>query len=401
MPAFRFQAMDKSGGRVSDTVTAASKDAAIAELYDQGLFVSSINLDKPSGLAGLSLDRGGVGRADVERLATELSILLRSGVRIDRGLSVLERNSKSSGLKQLLGSVITAVRGGDSLSNALSKHESIFGRLFINLVRAGEASGRLDIVFAQLSSDLKYQQQLRNNVIQALTYPAVIFSVCVICVMFVFNYVVPQMSPLFEGVDNIPTYTAALLAASDWLRANQWYAGAGLAAVIAVVVRSLMVPATRAQVLRQFSGFPLIGPMMLQVNQVQVNSTLAMTLSAGIPVDEALGMASMSVENPDVANSLKSAQEQVRRGATLTSSLANSTLYPDFALSLIEVGEESGDLIPCFEELTARARSQFELRVAQFTAVLEPLLILAMGAIVGGVVVTMLLSVVSVNDVAF
>jgi type II secretory pathway component PulF len=141
--------------------------------------------------------------------------------------------------------------------------------------------------------------------------------------------------------------------------------------------------------------------MMLQVNQVQVNSTLAMTLSAGIPVDEALGMASMSVENPDVANSLKSAQEQVRRGATLTSSLANSTLYPDFALSLIEVGEESGDLIPCFEELTARARSQFELRVAQFTAVLEPLLILAMGAIVGGVVVTMLLSVVSVNDVAF
>ena len=373
----------------------------MSELYDQGLFVSSLNLDKPSALAGLSLDRGGVGRADVERLATELSILLRSGVRIDKGLSVLERNSKSSGLKQLLGSVITAVRGGDSLSNALSKHESIFGRLFINLVRAGEASGRLDIVFAQLSSDLKYQQQLRNNVIQALTYPAVIFSVCVICVMFVFNYVVPQMSPLFEGVDNIPTYTAALLAASDWLRANQWYAGAGLAAVIALVVRSLMVPATRAQVLRQFSGFPLIGPMMLQVNQVQVNSTLAMTLSAGIPVDEALGMASMSVENPDVANSLKSAQEQVRRGATLTSSLANSTLYPDFALSLIEVGEESGDLIPCFEELTARARSQFELRVAQFTAVLEPLLILAMGAIVGGVVVTMLLSVVSVNDVAF
>ena len=112
-------------------------------------------------------------------------------------------------------------------------------------------------------------------------------------------------------------------------------------------------------------------------------------------------MASMSVENPDVANSLKSAQEQVRRGATLTSSLANSALYPDFALSLIEVGEESGDLIPCFEELTARARSQFELRVSQFTAVLEPLLILAMGAIVGGVVVTMLLSVVSVNDVAF
>lgn len=401
MPAFRFQAMDKSGGRVSDTVTAASKDAAIAELYDRGLFVSSIDIDKPSGFAGLSLDRGSVGRADVERLATELSILLRSGVRIDKGLSVLERNSKSSGLKQLLGSIITAVRGGDSLSSALSKHEAIFGRLFINLVRAGEASGRLDIVFAQLSNDLKYQQQLRNNVIQALTYPAVIFSVCVICVMFVFNYVVPQMSPLFEGIDNIPTYTAALLAASDWLRANQWYAGAGLVAVIALVVRSLMVPATRAQVLRQFSGFPLIGPMMLQVNQVQVNSTLAMTLSAGIPVDEALGMASMSVENPDVANSLKSAQEQVRRGSTLTSSLANSTLYPDFALSLIEVGEESGDLIPCFEELTARARSQFELRVAQFTAVLEPLLILAMGAIVGGVVVTMLLSVVSVNDVAF
>ena len=100
----------------------------------------------------------------------------------------------------MLSNLIAAVRGGDSLSNALSKHEAIFGRLFINLARAGEASGRLDIVFAQLSSDLKYQQQLRNDVIQALTYPAVIFAVCVICVMFVFNYVVPQMSPLFEGV---------------------------------------------------------------------------------------------------------------------------------------------------------------------------------------------------------
>lgn len=401
MPAFRFQATDKSGGRISDTVIAASKDVAIAELYDRGLFVSSIGLDKPAGFAGLSLDRGGVGRAEVERLATELSILLRSGVRIDKGLAVLERNSKSSGLKQLLSNLIAAVRGGDSLSNALSKHEAIFGRLFINLVRAGEASGRLDIVFAQLSSDLKYQQQLRNDVIQALTYPAVIFAVCVICVMFVFNYVVPQMSPLFEGVDNIPTYTAVLLNASDWLRINQWYAAAVLAAVVVMLVRSFSVPETRAKVLRQLTGFPLIGSMLLQVNQVQVNSTLAMTLSAGISIDEALGMASMSVENPDVANSLKSAQEQVRRGATLTSSLANSALYPDFALSLIEVGEESGDLIPCFEELTARARSQFELRVSQFTAVLEPLLILAMGAIVGGVVVTMLLSVVSINDVAF
>jgi type II secretory pathway component PulF len=133
---------------------------------------------------------------------------------------------------------------------------------------------------------------------------------------------------------------------------------------------------------------------------VQANSTMSITLASGLPVDRAMGLASNSVRNKELRQSLVMAQERVRRGESVSNALKGNRMYPDFAHSLIEVGEESGDLQPCFEELADRARTNFELRIAQLTSVLEPVLILFMGAVVGGVVVTMLLSVVSVNDIA-
>jgi type II secretory pathway component PulF len=166
------------------------------------------------------------------------------------------------------------------------------------------------------------------------------------------------------------------------------------------MIRALKSRQRRDRVLSLLTSLPIVGGLILLVNQVQANSTLSITLASGLPVDRAFGLAAHSVRNRDLRQSLLGVQDLIRRGEPPSKALRGNPLYPDFAHSLIEVGEESGDLQPCFNELADRARSGFELRIAQFTSILEPVLILFMGAIVGGVVVTMLLSVVSVNDIS-
>ena len=396
---FQYHAIDANGLRNQGEITAENQSIAVSELALRGLLVSKINENKPSNVR-LVMNRGNLGLSHLERFTTEVAMLLRNGVRIDKALSVLARNTEVSAEKRFLVELLDRVRGGESLSAALQDVPDLFSDTYINLVRAGEASGRLDDVFLQLSKDLKFRRNLQNQVLQAVTYPMVILFVCLLSIVFVFNYIVPQMAPLFSGAATLPGYTMMLLYVSEWFRNYQLYVLLGVIMAGALLVRSFRSHSRRDQLLSRLTGWPLIGGLILQVNQIQANSTLSITLASGLPIDRALGLAANSVKNREVSQSLWAAQDRVRRGDSTSSALRGNPLFPDFAHSLIEVGEEGGDLQPCFQELTDRARTEFELRVGQLTSILEPLLILFMGGVVGGVVVTMLLSVVSVNDIA-
>lgn len=399
MATFQYQAVDVGGVRSDGEIVADSETIAISELALRGLMVAKIS--EQSGLKISSgMFKGKLGLAELERFTTELGLLLKNGVRIDKGLAVLVRNTPNAAERRFLEQVLDGVRGGDSLSHALEGYPELFSDTYLNLVRTGEASGRLDEVFVQLARDLKFRRKLQNQVLQALTYPAVILFVCLLSVAFVFNYIVPQMAPLFAGVATLPSYTVILLSASDWLRDYQLYLLAAISAVGLMASRALRSRSRRDQVLGRLMRWPVVGRLVLLVNQVQANSTLSITLASGLSIDRAFGLAANSVRNKEIRQSLMAAQERIRQGEAPSKVLRGNPLYPDFAHSLIEVGEESGDLRPCFDELADRARTDFELRVAQLTSVLEPILILFMGGIVGGVVVVMLLSVVSVNDIS-
>jgi type II secretory pathway component PulF len=399
MPNFKYQAVDAGGVRSAGELSAETKEAAISELAVRGLLVAKIGERRDaSPLLNRSASR--VGLVELERFTSELALLLRNGVRIDKGLMVLVRNTRKPAELRFLRQVCDDVRSGENLSHALERFPELFSDTYLNLVRTGEASGRLDEVFSKLGQDIKYRRRLQNQIIQALSYPTVILVVCLLSIGFVFNYIVPQMAPLFAGATTLPSYTVLLLAVSDWLRSYQIYLFAVAPLLGFLVVRFFSSRSQREKTLSRIMHWPIVGSMVLLVNQVQANSTMSITLASGLPIDRAMGLAANSVINKELKHSLLASQERIRRGDSVTNALSGNPMYPDFAHSLIEVGEESGDLQPCFEELAERARVDFELRIVQLTSILEPLLILFMGAIVGGVVVTMLLSVVSVNDIA-
>ena len=294
-----------------------------------------------------------------------------------------------------------AVRSGESLSDARATENEVFNSLYINLVQLGESSGTLPKIFARLAEDIKFQSELKSKITQALTYPAAIFLVCIFCIVFIFNYIVPQMSGLFEGMPEIPTYTAFLLGASAWMISYQWLLLVGISGLVLGVMAALKTRSGARRINDGLMLVPGIRNVSILIERIRFNSAIAMMLEAGILIDRCLEMAVGSVKNKSVQQDLIVAKNRVKKGDTLSNALRASPLFPDFALSLIEVGEESGHLEPVFSELSSRSRREFESWVDRMTSLLEPLLILFMGGVVGGVVVTMLLSIVSVNDVGF
>lgn len=401
MKSFSYKAYDSLGAKVDGGIEASDIKHAKAQLAEHGYMVVSVTEDS-SLTQELGLPaRKRVSAEELEFLTSELTLLLNSGVTIDRGLEVIKRNTSSAPQARLVASLHDAVRRGESLSDAMLAESEVFNPLYINLVKLGETSGSLPQIFSRLSEDIKFQSELRRKIMQALTYPAVIFFVCILCIVFIFNYIVPQMSGLFQGLPEIPTYTAFLLGASDWMIKYQWFLLLGILALVSALIVLLKTPSGARKVDEALLMVPGIKNVFVLVERIRFNTAISMMLESGVLIDRCLEMAVGSVKNQMIQQDLKVAKDRVKKGDTLSRALRASPLYPDFSLSLIEVGEESGELGPVFAEISSRARRDFESWVDRMTSLLEPLLVLVMGGVVGGVVVTMLLSIVSVNDIGF
>jgi type II secretory pathway component PulF len=401
MATFNYQAYDSHGGQINGQIEAASSDAAKRLLQQQKLTITSLKAEQETQASVSLFQRKSVSLEELEFVTSELAILLKNGVKIDRSLAILQRNKPAGATSNLLKELHTAVKRGSMLSDAMAEQPEVFDLLYVNLVKLGEASGDLAHVFDKLSTDLKFKSELKRKIIQSLTYPLVIFSVCILCILFIFNYIVPQMSGLFDGLPELPVYTAILLNVSSWMQNYQWFLFLGIAIGIAMLIAGLKNPVTKRALDEFMLKVPLIKGALLVIERIRFNSALSMMLDAGISIDKALELSAGSVKNRHIRQGLISAKEQIKKGAGLTSSLSRSPIYPDFFLSLLEVGEESGKLSPVFEEIASRSRSEFESWADKMTSILEPLLILTMGGIVGSVVVTMLLSIISVNDLGF
>jgi type II secretory pathway component PulF len=401
MAIFIYQAYDTHGARIEGQVKASSFEHAKQELQQQKLLITSLKEDKKI-IGNISLfPRKKVSLEELQFITSELAILLKNGVKIDKSLSILQRNKPYGAASNLLSELYTAVKRGSMLSDAMAEQPEIFDLLYVNLVKLGEASGDLAYVFDRLSADLKFRTDLKRKIIQSLTYPIVIFAVCILCILFIFNYIVPQMSGLFDGLPELPIYTEILLSVSTWMQNYQWFLFAGIIAGVLALITAFRNPVAKRRLDEIMLKMPLIKGALLVIERIRFNSALTMMLEAGISIDKALGLAAGSVNNRFIRQGLIAAKENIKKGARLTESLGRSPIYPDFFLSLLEVGEESGKLAPVFEEIASRSRSEFESWADKMTSILEPLLILTMGGIVGSVVVTMLLSIISVNDLGF
>ena len=401
MARFRYVGFDPSGGRVSGIVDAERMDLARDDLRGRGVMVSELASDATGRdwreTLGLQTDR--VRLEDLEFLTSELSLLLDSGVRIDRAIGILQRTGRSGAVGRLLSAMSADLKQGRQLSEAAAEHKDVFDPLYVNLIALGEASGQLPEVFRRLADDLRFRRDIRQKVVQAATYPLVVLGVCVIALLFIFNFVVPNLATLFADAKELPWYTAALLGASGFMKQYQWALAIALVALGALLWQARKRPSVVELRERVAIGSPFLSEATTTVERIRFTSGLGMMLESGLPVDRALQLATGNIRHGQLRREITIAVEKVRRGEQLSGVLRQTRLFPDFYASLLEVGEESGELGKVFNEIARRSRDAFSSWTLRVTTLLEPALILLMGLIVGGVVVIMMLSITSVADI--
>lgn len=401
MPLFRYEGFDQSGGRVNGVLDAVSLGAATHELRSRGVMPSRVVEagSEPDWKATLGLASDSVSLSELEFFTAELSLLLDSGVRIDRAIGILQRAGKGGAVSRLLSELSAELKSGRQLSEAVAEHPEVFDRLYVNLVALGEAGGRLPEVFRGLAEDLKFRRELRQKIISAATYPLVVAAVCVIAILFIFNFVVPNLEGLFVDATELPWYTTMLLESSRFMRQWQGLLGIVLAAGGAVLWRMRENPSVvefKDQILLDTPG---LRDATAMVERIRFCSGLGLMLDAGLPVDRALTLATGNIRHGLLRREMSGAVNKVKRGERLSAVLRQTRLFPDYFASLLEVGEEGGQLSKVFTEIARRSRDAFSAWALRLTTLLEPLLILLMGLIVGAVVVIMMLSITSVADI--
>lgn len=395
---FEFVAFDKEGATVSGTIDATDKAAAIAKLKEKGLFVKQVQLYTPK-QPGLFLSQG-VTLKDKAFLTQELALLLESGLHVDRGVKLLAETVHKPALKSLLMQIHADLKNGRTLSQAFGKHEHVFDALYINLLQIAENTGALPNVLKGLSQDLSYRMELSSKISQAISYPLVILVVCILSLLFIFNIVVPNMASMFQGQDHLPIYTQLLLNASSFMQQYQWWLFAGLAASAWFFKKSLRNKHISDALSKVLLRIPLVGTGIYQSVRIRFNDALALMLKSGVPIDRALVLASQIVSNPQIRAELEIATDKIKRGQSLSTALGQTKVFPVYFASILAVGEEAGQLAKVFSEIAQRSRNQFNQWVTKMTSILEPVLILGMGLIVGSVVVIMMLSITATTDLA-
>lgn len=399
MQNFQYSGFDAAGAKVSGDISAASLEIARQQLKAQGVLLKSLEPQKAAD-AGIRFGKAKVSLSDLEFLTTELSVLLDAGLKIDKGIELLNRTNKKPGLAMLLDRISTSLRSGKQLSQALQEADNrLFDSLYVNLVSIGEATGKLPEVFRSLAADLAFKRDLQQKVVQALTYPMVILFVCLTSIVFIFNYVVPNLETMFAGKNDLPVYTQLLLNSSTWMRQYQWYLLAAIVGGAGVFRYLLQKPEYEHTFQKWQLSMPILKHAVVLVERIRFNSGLAMMLNAGVAVDQALVLSCGNIKNLQVRRELEIAIQKIKRGDALSAALRQTALYPDFFASLLAVGEESGELTRIFREIAERSQREFSAWVTRMTSLLEPLLIVVMGGIVGGVVVIMMLSITGTTDV--
>ena len=393
---FKYTAYDSDGEKRKGEIVASDVQEAENRLIKDGLSPLSVKAVAQGGLFSNS-----VSLADIEQSTNQLAILLNNGLKVDRALTVLVNSCGKNAVAGIWSSILDDVKKGTELSVAIKEREAIFSGLYAEMVRIGESTGNLANIFSRLADNLAFQIGLKKKVIQAATYPFFILIVCVVAIVAIFNFVVPSMSSVFSSMETIPGYTQALLDMSSWMQANQQYLLLFIVAGIGFLAIAMKNPEHKRAAQQRLLKLPGVNRVALKVDRIRFATALQLTLESGVNLSGALELSSKTVLNTVLQRRLDAVGKQIASGHGLADALRKLDFFDELSLSLIAVGEESGSLDNSFSEIASRARNDFESWLMKFTSLLEPLLILIMGGIVGSVVVTMLLSIVSINDVSF
>jgi general secretion pathway protein F len=404
MPNFNYSAVGANGKAVRGSVTADRIEIATRQLRAQGMTLLEI---KPGALpvggsAGLRLGGAKVGRGDVLAMTRDLSVLLRAGLPIDRALKVMIDMAGSAAVRSLLDELLTSVKGGKGLSQALQAHQEIFGTFYISMVRSGEASGHLAQVLARLLDYLENSRAVRSSVISALIYPVILLTVAVVSISVILGFVVPQFEALFADLgDALPVLTRGVIALGDFI-AGYWWLLLLVAAIAFMLVRNwVRSDEGRARLDQWLLQLPLAGEVLFKYEIAKFARTLGTLLGNGVSLLKAIAIGLDTVGNSQVKEALSVLEPAAKRGQRMSQAMDDTGKFTPMVVQMMRVGEESGALDDMMDELARVYDDEVQAGVKRGLALLEPLLILVMGGSIALIIIAILMGILSVNDLAF
>jgi general secretion pathway protein F len=401
MPVFTYRAADRRGQTIDGVMEATDARAVIDRLRKEAYF--PIKVAAQGDRAALFSLGGGsrVRQRDLLALTQMLATLFEAGLPLDRALSILEELAPSPRVKTIVADLLHSVRGGSSLSEALAKHHPRpFSRLYINMVRAGEKGGVLEVSLRRLAEFLEARAAFNEAVVSALAYPLVITTVGAAAIIFLMTFVIPRFATIFNDLGQaIPLPTQILMSVSAALQ-SYWWVGATLAMAGVLAWRIWTgTPHGRASWDQVVLRLPIAGPLALKVETARFARTLGTMLQSGVPVLGAMAVVGDMMSNQAVGRAVARVAEGVKRGGTIAAGMQEHTAFPALAVHMVRVGEETGRL----EEMLLKVADTFETDVRselkRVLGLLEPAIILCMGVLVAFIVVAMLLAIFSINDV--
>ncbi len=399
MPTFFYKAKQGPDRTVDGEIAAESRQAAIARLERTGL--SPFSLEEIAGDKKEKVrSRGRVRGRDITVFTRQLAGLLRAGVPILRALSTIQQQTENRMFQGAIMEVSAAVRDGRTLSESLSRHPRLFPELYVSMVRAGESAGMLDEILMRLAEARESDDELQSRVIGAIAYPALVLSVGILSVFVILTFFLPRIMHLFDGMSQeLPIPTRLVLFVSG-VFSRYW-------PVLLIVAGLLMLLARRQ--LKSEEGrlaldtsllkLPVIGNFARDTDVVRFARTLSLLVKAGISVDRALALAANTLANRRLRAAVQAAAaETVRQGATIADGFKRRPEIPEFVTNMVAVGEESGHLDEALSEVASFYQRELDRDLRLVTTLLEPLLILLVGAVVGFIIFAMLLPIFQIGQ---
>lgn len=411
MPKFEFTAIDEGGRERSGTLEAASAERAAAEVKQRGLFPTHLAAEGAvADGPGTSAHRGGrrpitfgrvVSAHGLAEFTRQLGTLVQAGLPLLRALQVLERQERRPALRCVIADLAAAIVAGDSLSQAMARERRVFPEVYVGMVRAGEAGGRLEVALLQLARFLEKADRIRRRVQAALYYPAAVLVVTVLILVGLMLFVVPKFRVIFQeqlrGAE-LPGLTQAVLAASDFVGAHAaWLA----LAVAGLFAGRALVRATAGG--RRFLDatalrLPALGELRRKTAVARFARTLGTLLGNGVPILQALEVARDTAGNAVFAAALDAVRERVQAGAGVAAALTATRRFPDLLVSMVAVGEETGALAEMLGRVADAYDEEVDTAVGGLTALLEPLLIVFLALTVGTIVIALFLPIVRIIE---
>jgi general secretion pathway protein F len=403
MPEFSYKAIKGSGELVQGTLVAETEPALLAQLRRMGCMPIHVSSKEGATAARWSwLTRKGLSSQDRLIFARQLATLVRAGIPLDRSLTLARDLAEKPALRAVIDGTLKQLRSGQSLAQSLAANEHFFPPLYVAMVRAGEASGMLPAVLDRLVEFEEFSAELRGYLLSALIYPVLLLTVGGVAIAFLLGFVVPRFAQIFqEAGKELPLPTQVLMDISQAFRNYGWLAVLLIAGAIIVAVRWVRTESGRLQWDQWRLKAPLLGDVSLKLEIARFAKTMGTLLAQAVPIISALRLTREVLSNHRVAAAVEPLIQGVKRGQGLATPLAETGLFPALAVQLMALGEQTGKLDSMLLELAAIYDREVRVATKRLVALVEPAVILAMGLVVGAIVVSTLLAIVSINEVPF